>query len=80
MDTPFDPGRCPLCGRPNDCDLIKPGTPHGPCWCWRVKASPEALQRVPAELRGRVCLCRECLTGMRNATGPLKAASVAVGR
>ncbi|MCX8157797.1 MAG: cysteine-rich CWC family protein [Verrucomicrobiae bacterium] len=58
----IDPGACPLCGQPNDCVVAAGGEVGDPCWCWGVRAAPEALARVPAALRQKVCLCRACLT------------------
>jgi hypothetical protein len=42
--------------------LAARGNHEGPCWCWAVTPAPEALRRVPPELRHKVCLCRECLS------------------
>lgn len=58
----LDIGRCPLCGRPNHCVVAEGGVVGDPCWCWGVRAAPEALARVPHALRHKVCLCRQCLT------------------
>ncbi|WCJ59095.1 cysteine-rich CWC family protein [Fontisphaera persica] len=58
----IDQGICPLCGRPNHCVVAAGGMIGDPCWCWGVRAAPEALARIPAALRQKVCLCRECLT------------------
>ena len=51
------PDRCPICGGPNDC-----GMPAGKseCWCESVTISREALEKVPAEAKGKVCVCRKC--------------------
>jgi len=61
---------CPLCGRPNRCQLEVRGSEAGPCWCWEVTADPVALERVPPELRHKVCLCHDCLTGKAPALVP----------
>ncbi|MEI7729192.1 MAG: cysteine-rich CWC family protein [Verrucomicrobiota bacterium] len=63
MNSPHNPCVCPLCGQPNDCELAKQGNHEGPCWCWNEKPSEAALARIPAELRHKVCLCHDCLTG-----------------
>jgi hypothetical protein len=41
------------------------------CWCFEVKIAPEALERVPEEAKGRVCVCRKCgvATNERDETG-----------
>lgn len=58
----IDQGICPLCGQPNHCVVATGGRMGDPCWCWGVRAAPQALERVPPTLRHKVCLCRECLT------------------
>ncbi|HMP82864.1 MAG TPA: cysteine-rich CWC family protein [Verrucomicrobiota bacterium] len=52
---------CPLCGRPNDCRLCTTAAYKGPCWCESVSIPEELLARVPAELRNKACICRECV-------------------
>lgn len=58
----LDIGLCPLCGRPNDCVVAAGGKVGDPCWCWGVRAAPEALEQIPHALRQKVCLCRQCIT------------------
>lgn len=38
------------------------------CWCSRVTIAPAALAAVPAEARGRACLCDRCATAPAPAT------------
>jgi hypothetical protein len=74
MSTMIDPCVCPFCGRPNECELAAKGNHEGPCWCWKEQPDPEALRRIPEDLRRRVCLCRDCLTGknpLPAETGPV---------
>ncbi|HNE59838.1 MAG: cysteine-rich CWC family protein [Rubrivivax sp.] len=62
---PIDPTRCPLCGQPNRCaQQARPaGAPAAPhCWCMERRVAPDALARVPAQARGRACLCPACAT------------------
>ena len=33
------------------------------CWCMTVTISPQALERVPDELKNQTCLCPACATG-----------------
>jgi hypothetical protein len=61
--TPQAEHRCPLCGGPNGCAPAVAGRFDVACWCTEVRFSPEALARVPAEQRGRACLCRRCAEG-----------------
>ena len=49
--------RCPICGGPNDCGMA---AGKSECWCARVKISPEALEKVPEGVKGKVCVCRKC--------------------
>jgi predicted SprT family Zn-dependent metalloprotease len=30
------------------------------CWCETVTISHEALERVPEEAKGKLCVCRKC--------------------
>ena len=66
--------QCPLCGRPNDCQLCTTAAYKGPCWSTRVEIPEPLLARVPAELRIHACLCRECVMQFhraKNAGAPL---------
>ncbi len=58
----FDPGCCPLCGRPNDCQLCTAAAYKGPCWCRQVEIPEALLSQIPPEARGKACLCRDCVT------------------
>ncbi len=55
-----DPGLCPLCGEPNDCQLCVPVASNA-CWCAQVEFPAELIARVPLEFRNRACICRNCL-------------------
>jgi hypothetical protein len=65
MDSPaektFDASRCPLCGQPNDCQLCTVDAYKGPCWCFQVKIPDELIAQVPADLRNKACICRNCV-------------------
>ena len=50
---------CPLCGQSNGC-AVAAGLPAQQCWCMRESVSREALARLPAEARGRACICPLC--------------------
>lgn len=58
-DTP-QPQVCPACGQSNQCALANPISATRPCWCFSVQIDPQALERVPADLRNRACLCPRC--------------------
>jgi hypothetical protein len=57
MSATADPARCPLCGEGNACGAVA-GEPA--CWCYGVKISAGALNRVPKEAVGVACVCRRC--------------------
>jgi Cysteine-rich CWC len=57
-----DPRRCPLCGAENACGMAGGA---GTCWCFTTSIPPKVLERVPAEARKRVCVCRACATDCR---------------
>jgi hypothetical protein len=59
------PERCPLCGRPNHCQLCTRDAYKGPCWCMGVEIPAELLARVPAEARNRACVCRDCVAAFQ---------------
>lgn len=58
----WDAARCPLCGKPNDCQLCTQAAYKGPCWCTKAKIPEELLARVPDEARNKACICRECVS------------------
>jgi len=60
---PLDRLHCPLCGLPNECGPAQSGTFDTPCWCTAVEFNAEALAALPAEERGRACICFRCATG-----------------
>jgi len=59
----FDPCRCPLCGSANHCAMERPqaGGEQAPCWCTREQFSAQLLQQVPEPLRGKACICQNCV-------------------
>ena len=61
----IDATRCPLCGEPNRCAMEverETGQPQPPCWCTQVDFQREVLTQIPAEARGKACVCRACAT------------------
>lgn len=72
MSPPFDPTRCPVCGRSNQCamELAKAtGQAQAPCWCTDATFSAELLACVPDDLRGKACICPECAAAQAPAAG-----------
>jgi hypothetical protein len=66
LDTRYTPGvgdrpdTCPLCGGPNACGLVAGAAS---CWCYEARIPAAVLARIPAEARGRSCICQTCATG-----------------
>jgi hypothetical protein len=59
---PKDSTKCPLCGKSNEC-AVAAGQDAESCWCMTVTMSPGALAAIPAEARGKVCICARCASG-----------------
>ncbi len=55
--TIVDPRRCPLCGNSNQCGIA---TGEKSCWCFSQPIPQGVLQKLPAEARGVMCVCRIC--------------------
>jgi hypothetical protein len=55
-DKYVDERRCPLCSYVNHCSVE-----NGDCWCFHTGVPQELRDRIPAELRGRACICRKCV-------------------
>jgi hypothetical protein len=53
-------GICPLCGKENNCAMATGADPHS-CWCMSLKVPEELLERIPKEIRGKACVCKECV-------------------
>ena len=63
--APLRATHCPLCGQPNDCAPARAGDFATTCWCADVAVDPAGLAALPASVRGGGCLCRRCLTAVR---------------
>ncbi len=61
---------CPLCRRPNHCGALSGAEGAKRCWCHDVKVPAALLARVPAEERGKACVCRECVEAFLRETPP----------
>ncbi len=55
---------CPLCGKENNCGYEK-GLEHGICWCTTIKVPKELLAQVPEEVKGKACVCRDCIIAFK---------------
>ncbi|MDE2402232.1 MAG: cysteine-rich CWC family protein [Burkholderiales bacterium] len=51
---------CPLCGGPNECAPAACGTLDTPCWCTKAVFNAALLDTLPADQRGRSCICARC--------------------
>lgn len=58
-----DTTKCPLCDKPNDCAVAAGQDPES-CWCMTAAMSPSALESIPAEAQGKVCICARCAAGL----------------
>ncbi|HEY4416749.1 MAG TPA: cysteine-rich CWC family protein [Verrucomicrobiae bacterium] len=57
----IDASQCPLCGRPNDCQLCTIAAYKGTCWCAKVTIPEELLSQVPEALTNKNCICQACV-------------------
>ena len=53
--------QCPLCGKANACAPAASGDLKSPCWCTSVVIPAEVLALVPAQVRGKSCVCAACV-------------------
>ena len=60
--------RCPRCGQANRCAQAGHEQAVSDCWCFHMPVDARVLDELPAELRGKVCLCPACAA----ATDPRK--------
>lgn len=63
METLKQEKICPLCGKPNRCGE-KPVINNEEmkyCWCAYETFPRELLDRVPAENKGKACICINCI-------------------
>lgn len=51
---------CPICGKPNNCSY-EMGLSHGSCWCENIEVPKELREQIPESLRGKACICKECV-------------------
>lgn len=54
-------GICPVCGKANGCYMVAGKDPSA-CWCMTTKVPKDLLATIPAEKRGKSCVCKECVT------------------
>ncbi|MGB5222925.1 MAG: cysteine-rich CWC family protein [Polyangiales bacterium] len=57
-----DETKCPLCGDANECAIAAGRAPES-CWCMTASMDPAALQSIPVEAQGKVCICARCASG-----------------
>jgi hypothetical protein len=59
----IDATRCPICGADNRCAMEierETGVKQGACWCVNMDFGADLLAQVPADARGRACICAAC--------------------
>ena len=71
LNTRMAASTCPLCGQANQC-AITAGLPAESCWCMQEPVSREALAQLPAEARGKACICPACGSGQFPGAEPAK--------
>ena len=60
MDTPDRLDRiCPLCGGDNQCAMAG-NSPVTECWCVKTAIDHQRLAAIPADARGKRCICPAC--------------------
>lgn len=57
MAEQFPENQCPLCKKPNLCQLHEPGG----CWCAEIEIPPDLLESLPEEMKMKSCICRDCI-------------------
>ena len=65
LPSSIDPSLCPLCGSANRCAMElerATGLPQPPCWCLAQEIPADVLERIPAPLRNKACVCARCGT------------------
>lgn len=58
---PIPASECPLCGGPNGCARACNGSFDTPCWCVEARIPSELVDALPEAVRGRACICRDCI-------------------
>lgn len=53
-------GICPICGKENNCAFVK-GMMHEGCWCEKIKVPTKLLEKVPEDVKGKACVCKNCV-------------------
>ena len=58
-----DPLVCPLCGQANGCLNLGVQDVNRTCWCNdpAIKFPQALLASIPAQLRGKACICKSCV-------------------
>lgn len=60
---PPNPEHCPLCGKANHCAMAlerSSGQKQPPCWCTQATFNADLLAQIPAQAKGRACVCAAC--------------------
>ncbi len=60
LNVALDAGCCPLCGEANRCPRVD-DVGCNSCWCQVVNIPQGLLERIPAALRMRACVCQRCV-------------------
>lgn len=64
LGAAVDPALCPVCRQPNRCAMEQAcqsgSVDAAPCWCTHVRLADRLLAQVPAQARGKACVCARC--------------------
>ena len=55
----LDKKHCPICGEENHC--MAGTNEQYQCWCMKENIPKEVLELVPKELKGKYCICQNCI-------------------
>ncbi|MGL5336954.1 MAG: cysteine-rich CWC family protein [Enterovibrio sp.] len=64
----LDPSSCPLCGKANSCANFGDKNTAKSCWCNdpAITFPKELLSQIPANRRGKACICKSCALKFQN--------------
>ncbi|MDG1583324.1 cysteine-rich CWC family protein [Pseudomonas sp. GOM6] len=62
-----DAERCPRCGQLNQCAQASSPQPVQDCWCFHRPIPRQLIEELPAEQRGKSCLCPHCAKALGTA-------------
>ncbi len=52
---------CPICNKPNHCQIYNEDGYKGPCWCMKEVIPQSVLDKVPEQFKKIRCVCKKCI-------------------